>query len=98
GESGHAFLYRNGTMTDLGTLGGWGSAARGINDDGAIVGESLTASGDTHAFLYEDGTMTDLGTLGGRFSNAYGINFKGEVVGESGTGSGNHAVLWTKHK
>jgi probable HAF family extracellular repeat protein len=84
GESGHAFLYQDGTMIDLGTLGGYGSAARGINDDGAIVGESITANGDTHAFLFEDGTMTDLGTLpGDDESVAYGINDSEAIVGYS---------------
>ena len=33
-----AFYYRNGVMTDLGTLGGASSDARGLNDDGDVVG------------------------------------------------------------
>ena len=35
-----AFLYSNGKMTDLGTLGGTQSWAYGINASGQVVGES----------------------------------------------------------
>src|SRR6266446_5274185 len=55
-----AFVYRNGVMTDLGTLSGTNraggySSAHGINKPGQIVGESSTAitfNAPTHAFLY----------------------------------------------
>jgi probable HAF family extracellular repeat protein len=48
----HAFLWENGVITDLGTLGGANSQALGINDRGQIVGSSLTATGETHATLW----------------------------------------------
>ncbi|MBN2293449.1 MAG: hypothetical protein JXM70_13550 [Pirellulales bacterium] len=82
-----AFLYDNGKMTDLGTLGGEKSNAIAINDSGQIVGKSDTTEGDSHAFLYSDGKMTDLGTLGGH-SIAVDINASGVVVGESATTKG----------
>lgn len=82
-------------MTDLGTLGGSSSHARGINDQGQVVGSSQTAPGRFHAFLWEDGTMTDLGTLGGAYSKAYVISNHGQVVGVASTVTCWHyAVVW----
>src|SRR5262245_45113186 len=51
------------TVTDLGTLGGKGSVACGINSRGQVVGFSSIATGQLHAFLWSHGVMTDLGTL-----------------------------------
>jgi probable HAF family extracellular repeat protein len=48
----HAFLWEEGHMRDLGTLGGAYSSAAAINDHGQIVGESLTADGAYHAALW----------------------------------------------
>jgi probable HAF family extracellular repeat protein len=88
GVSDHAFLYSQGTMTDLGTLGVGSSGATGINSAGEVVGGSNYPGGqswETHAFLYRDGVMTDLGTLGGTTSYAWGINEAGDVVGVAAT-------------
>lgn len=62
----HAALWNNGTVTDLGTLGGTNSGANSINNSGQAVGSSQM-NGDTaeHAVLWSNGTMIDLGTLGG---------------------------------
>ncbi len=47
----HAFLWEDGEMTDLGTLGGAYSVAYGINSRGQVVGYSASASG-VHAVLW----------------------------------------------
>lgn len=72
-------------VTDLGTLGGDGSRALGINGKGQVVGSADTVGGHAHAFFWEAGKMRDLGTLGGDTSEADAINDKGEVVGISRT-------------
>ena len=83
------------TVTDLGTLGGPGSFACGINDSGQVAGYSFTSSGYiSHAFLYSNGTMADLGTLGGSASGwtleyANAINDSGQIVGDGTNASGN---------
>jgi probable HAF family extracellular repeat protein len=85
----HAFLYSNGTMTDLGTLAGTitgYSSAHAINRAGQIVGESSVSfaqASTIHAVLYDGSTKTDLGALGGDYSSASAINNSGVVVGES---------------
>ncbi len=94
----HAFLWSNGTMTDLGTLGGTFSEARAIDSTGDVVGTSTlsgTSFNPTHAFLDHNGKMKDLGTLGGSCSSAYGMNDFGEVVGWACTTSNEHAFLYS---
>jgi probable HAF family extracellular repeat protein len=47
----HAFRYTNGTLSDLGSLGGY-SGANAINDKGIIVGfSSNKVDGSAHTFL-----------------------------------------------
>lgn len=94
---GHATSWKNGVATDLGSLGGgadvrdFGSAAKGVNDRGVIVGWSTTegvsfAGTPVHAVLWNGtGTLRDLGTLpGDTSSEALKINLFGQVIGTSG--------------
>jgi probable HAF family extracellular repeat protein len=99
----HAYLWRDGSMLDLGTLGGNRSGAHGVNDLSQVVGWAHTAGydADTVAFLWEDGVMTSLGTFPGRtHSIAYGINNATQVVGTAEVrdnpfgGYMWHACLW----
>lgn len=92
----HAFLWRHGVMTDLGTLpGGTNSRANAVNDEGQIVGSSdaLTPSANVaghviapQAFLYSRGKLLDidpdtqLSYTPGSW--AYAINDAGQVAGD----------------
>jgi probable HAF family extracellular repeat protein len=49
-----------GSMTTLGTLGGWRSGAEAVNDVGQAVGWAQTTSGSAHPALFDNGTVTDL--------------------------------------
>lgn len=92
----HATLWRDGSMRDLGTLGGLRSQALDVNDRGQVVGWSLISSGALHAFLWANGAMRDLGTLGGSYSTASLINLRGQVVGQSTTATGEgRAFRWS---
>ena len=98
-----AVLWRNGGITELGTLpnGGYESFAAAVNSRGQVVGNALNTVPDefsmaapgfvttqTRAFLWQNGTMQDLGTLGtGTDAMAQFINERGQVVGWSYTSS-----------
>lgn len=69
------FLWHQGQMQDLGTLGGNIATATAVNDDGEVVGWSMTVSNkETHAFLYQQGQMMDLGGLDVAYSNLSSSN------------------------
>ena len=60
------FLWQDGKMIDLGTLGGTSGTANWLTARGEVVGTSNLAGDLTHnAFAWQNGKMTDLGTLGG---------------------------------
>src|SRR5262249_50534953 len=94
----HPFLWENGVLRDLGTLGGDNGTPLWINDAGEVVGEAdLPGSVVHHGFLWRKGVMTDLGTFGST-SFATTINSKGQIVGRSRIGAITnplqHAFLW----
>ncbi|NIR64259.1 MAG: hypothetical protein GWO10_10915, partial [candidate division Zixibacteria bacterium] len=89
----YACLYEDGTLTDLGTLGGPLNIAYGINESSQIVGISSVNRWDEHAFLYENGVMTDLGTLCGINSEARCINESGQIVGSADTAEGHRRAF-----
>jgi probable HAF family extracellular repeat protein len=69
-------------LTDLGTIGGTTSIARGLSGGGfpMIAGYGTTASGQEHAFVGNPFRLTDIGTLGGARSEARATEV-GQVVG-----------------
>jgi len=106
GAQSRAFRWQNGTIQDLGTLGGTDATSAFVNDHGQIAGMSYTNSTINPAtgiptqdpFLWDDGKLLDLGTLGGTFGFPNGINNHGEVVGQSNlVGDSNyHPFLWKR--
>jgi probable HAF family extracellular repeat protein len=97
----HALLWQNGTMTDLGNLGGTGAFAGNqscaANNLGQAVGNSdLKGDTTTRAFLWQKGVMKDLGLLPGDVASlAFNINDRGEIVGIDLDADFNlRAILW----
>lgn len=94
----HAFIWRAGKFTDLGTLPGTNlSFANALNEKTQVVGQSLnTAANTSRAFLWDGGTLLDLGKAKSTHTNseARAISKKGAVVGTSGTTSMQAAWLW----
>jgi len=62
GNDRHLFIYRNDTMQNIGTLGGFQGEAHGINNSDIVVGTDWTEDHYLHAFLW-DGEMHDLNDL-----------------------------------
>ncbi len=95
----HPFLWNQGSLTDLGTLGGNNGEAYRINDAGEIVGRADVPGHKHyhHGFLWKNGVMTDLGVPHGwPCSTAIDINATGQIIlntGICGVGGG-PGSLW----
>jgi probable HAF family extracellular repeat protein len=89
-QASHAFLWRKGVMTDLGTLGD-NSHAAAVNSHAQVVGQYVitgrTEPPRRHAFLWDaGGPMVDLNDLIPSGSSlelveATNINERGEILG-----------------
>jgi probable HAF family extracellular repeat protein len=89
----HAFAYRNGSMSDLGSLGGY-SGALAVNSSGVAVGfASDTPGGFGRAVVWANNSILDISN--GFESEARDINDFGQVVGQATSPIGTHqAFLW----
>jgi probable HAF family extracellular repeat protein len=75
------FLWKNGQMINLGTLGGHSGQANWLNNRGEVVGQSdLRGDGTYHAFLWNGRRMIDLTPHANRASASW-INDQGDVTG-----------------
>ena len=94
----HAFLWEQGTLTDLTTtsIGGNPNFVTAINDAGDIVGFGAFSNAPSDALLWRNSVATDLGHLTDCYSSAQTVNSNGQVVGftNSCDGSIYRAFLW----
>lgn len=96
-----AFLYQNGTVTDLGSFSGGNiSFGYGINDSGVVAGVaqlSAASAGNTlRAAVWQNGVITSLdpsAANSGFYSGAFGINSGGDVAGYINNGA-DLPVIW----
>jgi len=74
-----AFLYQEGTFSDIGPAGSTGSQAIGINDHGDVNGNFGDSNG-SHGFLLKDGNYTTLDVPGALLTLGGGINNAGVMT------------------
>jgi len=85
----HPFQWKDGVLTDLGTLTEVNSGGpNDINANGVVTGISENGTIDPStgfpqfdAVVWKDGQIINLGTFGGAFSYGAAINDRGQVVG-----------------
>src|SRR5262249_12022527 len=101
------FIWQNGVMTQLPTLGGYNGNTYDVNNRGVVAGQAQTSTLDTTCtgsvqetkpVLWVNGQILELPTFAGDLDgNAVEINDHGQAVGSSGNcpdfGTA-HAVLW----
>jgi probable HAF family extracellular repeat protein len=81
-----AFKQAEGSRSMLGTLGGSFSIARDLNNNGEIVGGSLTEGDENfHGFVYRNNRLFDLNEFldpgtGWELLQGLGINNHGEII------------------
>jgi probable HAF family extracellular repeat protein len=95
-QTGRAFMWDKGNMSELPGLDSQDTAAFDINDRGQVVGYS-----GSRPVMWEKDTLVPLDTLPPLTSGrAFGINNKGQIVGflQSPTSSSRVPVLWQNGK
>jgi probable HAF family extracellular repeat protein len=81
----HGFVYENGAMRDIGTLGGESSYLYDVNNAGMAVGCSELPGGRLVATTYRGGVLQQLAEIPGN-ACARAVNERGDVIGSSDAG------------
>jgi probable HAF family extracellular repeat protein len=76
-----AYVLSQGSLRNLGTLGGASSFGNDINNSNQVVGMSTTAAGVVTAFLNTGSTMISIAPVGATWSRADAVNDLGWAVG-----------------
>jgi probable HAF family extracellular repeat protein len=86
----HGVLSENGKIIELSLQGGY-SDAKGINQDGTVVGSVQNPDRYWRAFIFDKTHgMRQLGTLGGESSFGMALNRDGHAVGFADTAEGDY--------
>ncbi len=93
-DSFRAHLWKDGVLTDLGSLGGKFTQGQDINSKGQVVGWGETPVGRYHAFIWENGRMTSLARTIDEHSSAVAVNDHGQVLIRAATATANQNLLW----
>ena len=99
-EPQRAFLWRDGKLQELGSLGGMAAEPNAVNDLDQVVGQADLPGSIFHAFLWDRGRMLDLNDglpdrSGWILEDATGINRAGQVCGTGTIGGHDRAFLLT---
>lgn len=97
-QTGHAFSWAGGTLTDLGSLDSESvSLAHGVNDPGVVVGETVSTVNPGHAVFWNSTGIHDLGIPNGYAGTAaFAVNSSSQIAGmASPNSSGDQGAFWT---
>ena len=94
----HAFLW-DGSMHNLGALGGDVSYGLLIDERDWVFCQSIAWDGSSHNALYHDNVLHDYGVVGTYQGNDLNLkdkntNSKGEFIGQIVVGTSRHACVW----
>jgi probable HAF family extracellular repeat protein len=88
----HAVVWKKGSLTDLGTLGGYESQAMGVNDAGQVVGVAANAISDPYSYALGPYTAWFFGATVATEQRAF--LWEGGALQDLGTLGGNDAVAY----
>lgn len=101
----HAFIWQNGVMRDLGTIGQPACSnhaagdcshaeARGVNRNGDIIGYSINERHESRAVLWRNGAISEIPVLPGWWTRAERINNRGQILITASNFRESRALLW----